>query len=192
MLKENLVKQFRYCNAIANDIVEHNKSKEIQEYAKQFAEIESPLVGGTDADWIRINWGDIYIFLCDNGSIGYQVDPLGAYGSELIDMWNCTENDFVKEILSLEAAPIVRDGITFFEAEESVKWILQYYLMEQKLITFIFLKNQKRNLLNYSVNYQEKQLVVIVGIERESRLQIYRNIFLIKGMIFYRNSQQKL
>lgn len=31
MLKENLVKQIRYCNAIANDIVEHNKSKEIHE-----------------------------------------------------------------------------------------------------------------------------------------------------------------
>ena len=54
MLKNNLVKQFYYCNAIANDIIKHNKSKEIQEYAKQFAEIESPLVGGTYADWIRI------------------------------------------------------------------------------------------------------------------------------------------
>lgn len=87
MLKANLIKQFNYCNAIANDIIEHNKSKEIQEYAKQFAEIESPLVGGTGADWIRINWGDIYIFLCDNGSIGYQVDPLASYyGNELIDM----------------------------------------------------------------------------------------------------------
>ena len=95
MLKNNLVKQFYYCNAIANDIIKHNKSKKIQEYAKQFAEIESPLVGGTDADWIRINWGDIYIFLCDDGRIGYQVDPLGEYGSELIDMWDCTENDFV-------------------------------------------------------------------------------------------------
>lgn len=61
-----------------------------------------------------------------------------------------------------------------------------------KIDNLHFLKNQKRNLLNYSVNYQEKQLVVIVGIGRESRLQIYRNIFLIKGMIFYRNSQQKL
>lgn len=120
MLKANLIKQFNYCNAIANDIIEHNKSKEIQEYAKQFAEIESPLVGGTDADWIRINWGDIYIFLCDNGSIGYQVDPLGAYGSELIDMWDRTEDDFVKEILSLENAPIIRNGVTFFESEKSV------------------------------------------------------------------------
>lgn len=102
MLKNNLVKQFYYCNAIANDIIKHNKSKEIQEYAKQFAEIESPLVGGTYADWIRINWGDIYIFLCDDGHIGYQVDPLGEYGGELIDMWDCTENNFVKEIFSLE------------------------------------------------------------------------------------------
>ena len=96
MLKDNLLKQFYYCKAIANDIIKHNKSKEIQEYAKQFAEIESPLVGGTDADWIRINQGDIYIFLYDDGSIGYQVDPLGVYGNELIDMWNCTENDFVE------------------------------------------------------------------------------------------------
>lgn len=63
MLKANLIKQFNYCNAIANDIIEHNKSKEIQEYAKQFAEIESPLVGGTGADWIRINWG-IFIYSC--------------------------------------------------------------------------------------------------------------------------------
>ena len=95
------------------------QKQEIQEYAKQFAEIESPIVGGTNADWIRINWGDIYIFLCDDGRIGYQVDPLGEYGSELIDMWDCTENDFVKEIFSLEPAPIVRNGITFFETEES-------------------------------------------------------------------------
>ena len=51
--------QFNYCNAIASDISEHNKSKEIQEYTKQFAEIESPLVGGTDEKWIHINWGDI-------------------------------------------------------------------------------------------------------------------------------------
>ena len=45
-------------------------------------------------------------------------------------MWNCTENDFVKEILSLEAAPIVRDGITFFEAEESVSEPPMYTLMK--------------------------------------------------------------
>jgi hypothetical protein len=68
-----------------------------------------------------VNWGDIYIFLCDNGSIGYQVDPLASYyGNELIDMWNCTADDFIKEILSLEAAPVIRNGIIFFESEDSV------------------------------------------------------------------------
>ena len=103
MLKANLIKQFNYCNAIANDIIEHNKSKEIQEYAKQFAEIESPLVGGTGADWIRINWGDIYIFLCDNGSIGYQVDPLASYyGNELIDI-DCNNEEIELRITEIEA-----------------------------------------------------------------------------------------
>ena len=51
--------QFNYCNAIAIDILEHNKSKKIQEYVKQFAQIESPVADGTDVDGIRINWGDM-------------------------------------------------------------------------------------------------------------------------------------
>lgn len=130
-LKENLIKQFNYCNAIAEDILQNNKSKEIQEYTKKFAEIESPLVGGTDSDWIRINWGDIYIFLCDNGDVGYQVDPLAEYGGELIDMWNCTKEDFINAILSLEDAPIIRDGITYFEADESVDEPGMYIVMKR-------------------------------------------------------------
>lgn len=127
-LKENLVKQFNYCNAIADDILSHNKSKEIQEYAKKFAEIESPLVGGTDADWVRINWGDIYIFLCDNGNVGYQVDPFGSYGSELIDMWGCSKDDFINEILSLENVPIIRDGFTYYETENEVDAPVTMYI----------------------------------------------------------------
>lgn len=130
MIKENLIKQFNYCNAIAEDILQHNKSKEIQEYAKKFAEIESPLVGGTDAEWIRINWGDIYIFLCDNGDIGYQVDPLGEYGGELIDMWNCSTKAFIDEILQFEQAPIIRDGFTYFESEDSVNEPPMYIVMK--------------------------------------------------------------
>ena len=54
-LKEYLMMQFNYCNAIAIDILEHNKSKKIQEYVKQFDQIESPVADGTDVDWIRIN-----------------------------------------------------------------------------------------------------------------------------------------
>ena len=107
-LKEWLMMQFNYCNAIASDISEHNKSKEIQEYTKQFAEIESPLVGGTDEKWIRINWGDIYIYLYDDGSIRYQLDPLGGYGSELIDTFD--SKSFTAEILTLKTAPVIRNN----------------------------------------------------------------------------------
>lgn len=60
-----------------------------------------------------------------------ECQSLKVYGSELIDMWNCTEDDFVKEILSLEAAPIVRDGITYFESEEEVDEPPMYVPMKQ-------------------------------------------------------------
>mgnify|MGYP000009477334 FL=1 len=138
--KASLIKQFNYCNAIATDILDNNKSKEIQEYAKKFAEIESPLVGGTEAEWIRINWGDIYIFLCDDGNIRYQVDPLGKYGGELIDMWNCEREDFIKAILSLEEPPIIRDGVTIYESSDPVEEPDLYVPMkkqgEKKYITY--------------------------------------------------------
>lgn len=84
-LKEVIKKQFDYCNAIAEDIIANGKSKEVQEYAQKYAEIESPLVGGTEAEWIRINWGDIYIFIHDDGTFWYQLDGLGEYNGELID-----------------------------------------------------------------------------------------------------------
>lgn len=134
----SLIKQFNHCNAIAADILDNNKSKEIQEYAKKFAEIESPLVGGTEAEWIRINWGDIYIFLCDDGNIRYQVDPLGEYGDELIDMWNCEREDFIKAILSLEEPPIIRDGVTIYESADPIEEPDLYVPMKQrkKYITY--------------------------------------------------------
>jgi len=104
-LKEKVINEFKYCNAIAMDIVLNGKSKEVQEYATQFAEIESPLIGGTDANWIRINWGYIYIFLHDDGKIQYQFDPFGEYGGELIDVFGTAE-DFIQSINLLEETEI--------------------------------------------------------------------------------------
>ena len=49
-----------------------------------------------------------------------MITEICEYGGELIDMWNCTKEDFVNAILSLEEAPIIRDGIIYFEADESV------------------------------------------------------------------------
>ena len=59
-LKEATIKQFEYCKAIAEDILANGKTKEVQEYSKKYAEIESPLVGGTDAEWIELI-GEIFI-----------------------------------------------------------------------------------------------------------------------------------
>lgn len=84
-VKEVIKRQLEFCNAIAQDIIANEKSKEVQEYTQQFAEIESPLVGGTEAKWIRINWGDVYIFIHDDGSFWYHLDGLGEYGGELIE-----------------------------------------------------------------------------------------------------------
>lgn len=126
--KGNLLKQFHYCNEIAEDILANGKTKEVQKYAMQFAEIESPLVGGTDAEWIRINWGDIYIFLCDDGQIGYQVDPFGAYGAELIDMWNYPEGEFAKAIISLGSLPVAKDELIYFSEEWEVEAPTKTYI----------------------------------------------------------------
>lgn len=97
-LKEIILKQLNYCSAIADDIIKHNASRDILNYTKKWAEIESPMTNEIDCMWIRICWGDIYIFLyideykyqwgeiCFTGKIVYQLDGLGEYGGELIDV----------------------------------------------------------------------------------------------------------
>ena len=87
-------------------LLANNKSldaqKEIRDnriYDGYLIEIESPLVGGTDADWIRLYYDDVYLFLYDDGTEEYQLDPLGEYGGELIDVRSY--DDFVSELKSI-------------------------------------------------------------------------------------------
>ena len=96
-VKNNIKARFDYCVAIADDIAKHNASAAVLSYAKKWAEIESPITGETDAPWVRINWGDIYIYIhfdVDSleksavklsGDRIFQLDPFAAYGGELID-----------------------------------------------------------------------------------------------------------
>lgn len=97
-------------------LLKNNKSLEAQKeirdnrkYDGFLIEIESPLVGGTDADWIRLYYDDVYLFLHDNGKEQYQLDPLAEYGGELIDVE--TYDDFVKEL----------ENITY-DLEEYYNW----------------------------------------------------------------------
>lgn len=87
-------------------LLANNKSLEAQKeirdnrrYDGFLIEIESPLVGGTDADWIRLCYDDVYLFLHDDGTEWYQLDPLSEYGGELIDVMSY--DDFVSELKSI-------------------------------------------------------------------------------------------
>ncbi len=121
--RENLVRQFNYCNAIAEDIIrhKHNRLSDVQEYAKNFAEIENCFVEEGHKGYIRINWGSIYIFLYDDEEICYLVDPFWGCCGNLIEVMGNLKNKamldekFIQEILSLETLPIVRNGISFYD-----------------------------------------------------------------------------
>lgn len=113
-LKDVIKRQLEFCNAIAQDIIANEKSKEVQEYAQKFAEIESSLVGGTEAKWIRINWGDVYIFIHDDGSFWYHLDGLGEYGSELIEAGSVAE--FLDKLEKVTDAEVL--GHSYMEADD--------------------------------------------------------------------------
>lgn len=91
-------------------LLSHDKSLEAQKaidsgrvkFNGVWVEIESPLVGGTDANWIRLNYDDVYIFLHDDGSEWYQLDPIGGYGAELIE--TSTYREFVNELMNYDDA----------------------------------------------------------------------------------------
>lgn len=111
-VKSNIKKRFKYCKAIADDIIKYNAMNDIIAYAKEWAEIESPMTEETDAPWVRINWSDIYIFIHMDedawyddgvikftGKVNYQLDPFGGYGGELIDVDNV--DAFMEELKNL-------------------------------------------------------------------------------------------
>lgn len=127
-LRETILEQFIYCNEIADDIIRHNASKEIIKYTHNWAEIESPISGEMDAPWIRICFGDIYIFMFIDeealdkenriiftGEIRYQLDGFGEYGGETIDVnskekWLERFNQLTNEELLEQHMEIFDDG----------------------------------------------------------------------------------
>ena len=111
--KKQILQHMQYLLTAREYLLENNKSLEAQMEIKKNLrleiEIESPLVGGTTADWIRLYYDDVYLFLHDNGKEQYQLDPLAEYGGELIDVE--TYDNFVKEL----------ENITY-DLEEYYSW----------------------------------------------------------------------
>lgn len=94
-LRDAIKEQFFYCELIAYDILKNEKSPQVQYHAISYAEIENPVIGGTDGDWIRINFADIYIYLHNDGTIQCQLDAEGS-GGELINVFS--DEKFNKEL----------------------------------------------------------------------------------------------
>lgn len=61
----------------------------------------------------QLGW--YFIYLYDDGRIRYQLDPIGGYGSELIDTFD--SKSFTAEILTLKTVPVVRNNIVCYEKE---------------------------------------------------------------------------
>ena len=104
--KKEILCHMKYLLDVREYLLVNNKSLEAQREIKDnrrydgfLIEIESSLVGGTDADWIRLCYDDVYLFLYDDGTERYQLDPLSEYGGELIDVMSY--DDFVSELKSI-------------------------------------------------------------------------------------------
>ncbi len=109
-----------YCKAIVDDIIDNNRSLEVQKYAQQFAEIESKELGNTEADWIRINYGSIYIYMYNSGipnHVRYELDPFGYYGTETVSICDCSVEQF-KEAVKIELSTNNYDDFDDFEPDE--------------------------------------------------------------------------
>lgn len=104
--KDRIIRNMKYLLDAREYLLAHNKSLEAQteikhnrKYNEFLVEIESPLIGGTNADWIRLQYDDVYLFLHDDGTEWYQLDPLSQYGAELIDARSYEE--FVEKLSAI-------------------------------------------------------------------------------------------
>lgn len=100
--------QLDLCKAIADDIVKHNASKRVCQYADGFAMIESPYGtrGGYDGnDFVRINFGEAYAYVyvgdvhLPTGEVSWNNDEMGVKHDTIYDG---TIDDL--EAMSLEEA----------------------------------------------------------------------------------------
>lgn len=127
-IKQLITERLEYCNAIAQDIIQHKACEGVIQHAKKYATIQSPMTGEIDAAWVRIEFDDIYIFVFLNedeyygngkvllsGEISYQLDPACAYGAELIDAH--TTEEFYEKLNTMKSSALMRLYGAYAEAD---------------------------------------------------------------------------
>ena len=102
-IKKQAIEDMSICIAARDYLLERGKSKEAireiygnKKMFGKYLEIEAEILGNTGADWIRLNVGDVYLFMLEDGTEWYQLDPLSEYGAELIDV--LTYDEFKKKL----------------------------------------------------------------------------------------------
>lgn len=106
----DLVKTAKLKDEIIRSDITRESIESFQKGHREF-EIESPLTGETDAEWVRINYNGIYIYIHldndnkANGNLWYQLDYIGSYGLELI--WTDSITEFMKQLMELTETEIM-------------------------------------------------------------------------------------
>lgn len=138
-LREIIIKQFELCEAIAGDIIRHNRNEVDEDmlyYAKRYAQIESFITGETDCAWFRINYGDIYIYLDvdekifnEEGRIEfrrtrYELNGCDGAGGETIEAWSVV--DFWGQFESLSDEELLAQHMYPDEDEDKIPEYMDY------------------------------------------------------------------
>lgn len=177
-IKEVIFKQLNYCNAIAVDIIKNNASEEVINHAKKWVQVESPITGETDAPWIRVNYGDIYVFanldeaeLMKNnikftGQMRYQLDGLGEYGAELIDVNSI--QDFKEKLTGLTEKEIIEQHYVFqengdYSADAPQEYYAIYSIKPEKEKIYGLTKERYNQLAERGVSIQD--YIRVFGVE---------------------------
>ena len=103
-----ILRQIHILDEAAEYIIENNKNYESQidithkRYDGFMIEIESKELG-IDVDWIRLYYGDCYMYLYENGKRLYEYDPYSEAGGEIIVTDNLSDFESkVKELTNID------------------------------------------------------------------------------------------
>lgn len=130
-VKEIVLLELDHSLSILDDIVKNNKSIDVQGYAKAYADIESPVIGGTDAPWIRIQCGGVYIYdYLDSPEVRYQLDFQCGCGGELIDVYSI--EDFLQELQKLSDEEIIKS-----DSDLEDEWFNGNFMEDWTPVTYV-------------------------------------------------------
>lgn len=99
-LRGDILHDMKKLENLKNHILRNNKSEDFQIQVNGMlgVELESPATD-VDVPWIRLNYAECYLYIHDDGTFWYQLDPMHGCGAEIINVK--TYDEFVKAVEEL-------------------------------------------------------------------------------------------